>query len=194
MQRLTDYQIAETALAAGFTGDGLVTAVAVALAESAGVADAVNEAGNHPPSRDRGLWQINSYWHPEVSDAQAFQPLTAAQAAYRISSHGTDWHPWVTYTSGSYLKFLTRAKHAADAVTPAAFTLRRMLRLTHPQMMYGADVAALQHALHITADGVFGPITDAAVRDFQSLNRITVDGIVGPQTCRPLGWSFVRAG
>lgn len=29
----------------------------------------------HVDPRDRGLVQINSFWHPEVSDAQAFDPV-----------------------------------------------------------------------------------------------------------------------
>jgi lysozyme family protein len=52
---------------------------------------------------------------------------------------------------------------------------------------YGAPVAAIQEALGIAADGVYGPQTRRAVRRFQRANGLTVDGIVGPQTLAALG-------
>ena len=46
----------------------------------------------------------------------------------------------------------------------------------------GIDVKYIQQQLGIKVDGIFGPVTDRAVRDFQRKNRLKVDGIVGPVT------------
>ncbi len=46
----------------------------------------------------------------------------------------------------------------------------------------GDGVRWLQQQLGITADGVFGPMTEAAVRRFQSQHGLSTDGVVGPLT------------
>lgn len=51
----------------------------------------------------------------------------------------------------------------------------------------GAEVKALQQKLHLMADGIFGKLTDEAVREFQKKNNLTADGIVGPKTWEALG-------
>ena len=51
----------------------------------------------------------------------------------------------------------------------------------------GNDVKSLQQKLNLLADGIFGPITDEAVREFQRSNGLAVDGIVGPKTWAALG-------
>ena len=121
MTVLSDEEIGSVAAQAGFTGDGLVMAIAVALAESGGDPSAAGKNGPsaHCPngSTDRGLWQINDCWHPEFSDAQCYDPKGCAQAAYTISNQGADWSPWNTYKNGSYQQFMARARAAAAAVT-----------------------------------------------------------------------------
>ena len=51
----------------------------------------------------------------------------------------------------------------------------------------GADVAALQTALGVLADGDFGPVTLAAVRRLQAARGLVVDGIVGVMTRQAVG-------
>lgn len=51
----------------------------------------------------------------------------------------------------------------------------------------GEAVKVLQKKLNLTADGIFGPLTDKAVREFQTKNKLDVDGIVGPMTWKALG-------
>jgi hypothetical protein len=51
----------------------------------------------------------------------------------------------------------------------------------------GSAVRAIQGQLGIPADGVFGPVTERAVKRFQSRNDLVPDGIVGPLTRAALG-------
>ena len=48
----------------------------------------------------------------------------------------------------------------------------------------GWDVWALQSALKLTRDGDFGPLTHAAVEDYQERHELVVDGIAGIVTQR----------
>jgi hypothetical protein len=110
---LSDLDIAKAAVAAGFRGTSVATAVAVALAESGG--DPTQRNTNTDGSIDRGLWQINNKAHPDVTDAEADNPATAAKAAYKISQGGRSWRPWVAYTNGSYKRYANRAAKAGAA-------------------------------------------------------------------------------
>lgn len=61
---------------------------------------------------------------------------------------------------------------------------------TISQGMTGQDVRSLQDVLNfhirrgapLVVDGVFGPKTEARVREFQKANGLKVDGLVGPKT------------
>lgn len=117
---LSDSEIAGYAKAAGFSGNSLVTAVAIALAESGG-----NTYAHNPkyPDDSYGLWQINMVGEVGSARRQKFglrsnedlyHPATNARVAYAISNQGQNFRPWATYTSGKYLGFLPRAKKAAQ--------------------------------------------------------------------------------
>ena len=51
----------------------------------------------------------------------------------------------------------------------------------------GSHVKALQTALELSADGIFGSGTELAVQRFQSENGLTADGIVGIKTWEAIG-------
>jgi peptidoglycan hydrolase-like protein with peptidoglycan-binding domain len=53
----------------------------------------------------------------------------------------------------------------------------------------GVPVAAVQRALGVPADGVYGKRTRAAVRRFQRRHGLAADGVAGPQTLAALGLS-----
>ena len=53
--------------------------------------------------------------------------------------------------------------------------------------MKGKEIEKLQKALGIEVDDVFGPQTEAAVKEFQEKHGLNVDGVVGPETWKALG-------
>lgn len=122
MSTLTAEQIAQHAYKAGFRGEALTTAVAVAMAESGGNTHAHNAT---PPDNSYGLWQVNmlgrmgpdrrEQFHLH-SNNDLFNADENAKAAYAISSHGKNFEPWSTYTNGAYKKHLAAAKKAAQKV------------------------------------------------------------------------------
>jgi hypothetical protein len=94
----------------------VVVAIAVGLAESScnPSAQGVNGPTSGCPdgSVDRGLWQINNCYHPNVSDACAYQAQCNGDAAWTISNHGTEWGPWSTYDSGAWEAYISDAESA----------------------------------------------------------------------------------
>lgn len=103
---------------AGFSGIDLITAVAIALAESSGNAGAYNpEILADTPSGEGsyGLWQIYSKAHPEFSREELFDPQSNANAAYSIYEQaGNSFSPWSTFKSSAYVKHLDAANAAGD--------------------------------------------------------------------------------
>ena len=51
----------------------------------------------------------------------------------------------------------------------------------------GAEVKTLQQKLNLISDGIFGSLTEEAVKAFQKAKGLTVDGVVGAKTWGALG-------
>jgi cell wall-associated NlpC family hydrolase len=122
---LSAVYVAHIAMTVGFRGEALVKAIAIARAESGFDPKSVNVNNDQWRSRDRGLWQINDHWHPDVTDAEAFDPASCANAAYQISGGGRDFSAWSTYdpdpqhpnNNSAYRQYLPLAARAAKRVT-----------------------------------------------------------------------------
>lgn len=96
---------------AGFRGQALKMAYAIAMAESGGNAYAHNPT---PPDNSYGLFQINMLggMGPErrrqyglSSNDDLFDPLVNAKIAYKMSGGGKNWKPWSTYLYGNYKQY-----------------------------------------------------------------------------------------
>jgi len=61
------------------------------------------------------------------------------------------------------------------------------VRATRSVAARGGGVQALQRAIGVSADGVYGPQTQKAVKAYQAGHGLTADGIAGPQTRSKLG-------
>jgi Lysozyme like domain len=118
MPTLSASEIKGYAKNAGFSGNDLDIAVAVALAESEGNTKAHNGKGEDD---SYGLWQINMFGSMGpgrrrdfalASDADLYQPDVNAKAAYKIWKSQGWKRGWTTYSSGKYIKFLPAAKAA----------------------------------------------------------------------------------
>lgn len=87
---------------------------------------------------------------------------------------------------------LDRADHAGCLTDPTPLDTARAAaaryRDTLPRVLkrsdrpIGSDVARVQRALGVTADGYYGGDTEAAVRAFQAAHGLTADGVFGAKT------------
>jgi hypothetical protein len=93
-----------------------------------------------------------------------------------------------------------RLSRSGTAALLAGMTLAAGAAVAQDQTQSGSSstradnsVVALQRALGIPADGVYGPQTAAAVRTFQRNHGLAVDGVAGPATMSALGISASAA-
>lgn len=128
MGKLTIPQAAVYARQAGFSGDNLVTILAIAMAESGLDTSITNSIGA------TGILQIYLAVHPDVSRSQALDPAFSFRYAWKLSGGGKDFCPWQSYSSyvcGSawddrYKQFIPQVQQALGTnagASPGAPTL-----------------------------------------------------------------------
>lgn len=85
----------------------------------------------------------------------------------------------VSQCRGFYRPQMVSQKTGADAYY-------RLIRLTAP-LMKGNDIAEWQKQVNwfkyeLEVDGIYGPKSQGACKDFQRTRKLTIDGIIGPDT------------
>jgi hypothetical protein len=128
--------------------------------------------------------------HVEILKLGSRGPAVArVQRALRIPADGI----FGPQTRTAVRSFQKRHGLAADGIVgpqtrKALFERPARAEAQRPQRFIRAWwVAPVQRKLHVAVDGVYGPVTRAAVRSFQKRRGLLVDGVVGPQTLRALG-------
>jgi murein DD-endopeptidase MepM/ murein hydrolase activator NlpD len=168
MATLTGPQVAAYARAAGFSGEALVIALAIAKGESGWRTDAVGDVllqtAEWGPSI--GLWQIRSRKAETgtggTRDANRLtDPAHNARSAYTLSAGGRSWTPWTVYNTGAYRSHLAAARAAVGAAAPPSGGSGIVsTTLTHPlpgatlTSPYGAPRTG--GAAHTGADFAYG--------------------------------------
>src|ERR671927_832387 len=125
MSILTAEEVARACHQAGFSGEALLTIVAIAKAESGFDASAVGDTtlvdDTWGPSV--GLLQVRSLREQRGTGGDRDElantdPGHNARAGWEISAHGTQFWPWSTYASGAYEQYLADVWSACSSIDP----------------------------------------------------------------------------
>lgn len=176
-------------LASGANATTANILAAIGMAESSEDVTVINDT---PATGDYsvGVFQINYYGSLYDSRAAEFgtpqqliQGGIAAQCRAALAIAAGGFTPWSTYNSGAYIQYLNDAIPGAPAGSGSGGTAEPEIE----DGSTGAAVQLLQQDLNLlgaglAVDGDFGPLTLAAVENFQRSAGLTVDGIVGPLT------------
>lgn len=143
MPTLPASAIAGYAKNAGVTGQNIVIATAIALAESGGNSDAMSPP-NTNGTTDYGLWQINSVHQDLLSGKDWRDPAQNAQMMFTISNGGTNWRPWSTFNNGAYLAHLGQANGVVPDTSVGPGGVQ--------PVSLASDFTALQNFAHVISD------------------------------------------
>lgn len=139
---LSDQELVSTLYNAGFRGERLETAFAVAKAESNARPKAYNPPTNNTGDNSYGIFQINMIGDlgPDRRERYSlkrnedlFDPDRNARIAFEMSNNGKDWGKWTTFTGGKYKEFLNDAKKALEQFKNVNINVESLKNIEGPQ-------------------------------------------------------------
>ena len=105
---------------------------------------------NATNGNDRGLLQINSYWHPEVSDEVAYNPLEASRWAFKRIEDGY-LYEYVCANCYAYIKaYFYKDLPLMNEIVPNSVPFESAVVI----MRYG-NIDHLAYLDHFTATGMW---------------------------------------
>lgn len=155
-------------------------AVAFALvrAESGGQINAQRpEAKNRLGGIDRGIWQFNTDAHPNLSDADAFNPFVATQRAFVVSKQGRDFGAWA-YGPNSFRDGVSRTDLdvagaarvlAAVEASERGFLTRSEIRKRVDEIGFDTVNANVENRTFVDDLGGFGALLGPAAKVLMAL-------------------------
>ena len=103
------HEIARFARAAGFTGDDVTIATALAIATSGGNASYDVHAGVPGAGHWVGLWGIDTDRMPEWAEVDLHVPALAAEVVRTLHERYRGWSWSPTFRAGAHVPFLAEA-------------------------------------------------------------------------------------
>ena len=132
---------------------------------------------------------FNGYLKPKPKPKTSFEKVADVKKQSTASKQSTNtYKPRTTSSSSSSSKSSSSSSSSSKSSSGSSnsgYTANGSMRIG----ARGGNVTELQKYLGISADGIFGPQTQQAVRNYQKKMGLTVDGIVGPKT-----WAALRGG
>lgn len=208
---MTIRDVALAARRAGFKADQLVTEIAISGAETGGLFDAestndtrrftelVGVKGSGPwhwrdpltderlpdyvdPEYSVGSLNINLLVHDQVPESQARDYQGAADYAYVISTGGTNFGPWSTFTGGAYNAYMPAAREAVEAIEAQEAAEAAQNEADARSAAEAAQAASTAAVPQETPPVVVGAAAPLTVQDFNTIyvslvNEIPAEGL-----------------